>query len=67
MLTSNSFPLVVLENPKKTCLSSLLKISIETITSMAFIKYLTPYSGKEDPEDWLESYESNSMFQFIFQ
>jgi len=25
---------------------------------MAFMKYLTPYSGKEDPEGWLESYES---------
>ena len=22
------------------------------------MKYLTPYSGKEDPEGWLESYES---------
>ena len=25
---------------------------------MAFMKYLTPNSGKEDPEDWLESYKS---------
>jgi len=25
---------------------------------MAFIKYLTPYSGKGDPESWLESCES---------
>jgi len=25
---------------------------------MAFIKYLTPYSGKENPEGWLESHES---------
>ena len=25
---------------------------------MAFMKYLAPYSGKEDPEGWLESYES---------
>jgi len=25
---------------------------------MAFMKYLTPYSGKEDPKSWLESYES---------
>jgi hypothetical protein len=24
---------------------------------MAFMKYLTPYAGMEDPEDWLESYE----------
>ena len=29
------------------------------ITSiMGFMKYLAPYSGKEDPEGWLESYES---------
>ena len=26
---------------------------------MAFIKYLTLYSGKEDPEEQLESYESD--------
>ena len=25
---------------------------------MAFMKYLTLYSGKEDPKGWLESYES---------
>jgi len=25
---------------------------------MAFMKYLTPYSRKEDPKGWLESYES---------
>ena len=25
---------------------------------MGFMKYLTPYSGKENPEGWLESYES---------
>ena len=25
---------------------------------MAFMTYLTPYSGKEDPKSWLESYES---------
>jgi len=25
---------------------------------MAFMKYLIPYSGKEDPEGWLESYKS---------
>jgi 2-iminoacetate synthase ThiH len=25
---------------------------------MAFMKYLTPFSGKEDSEGWLESYES---------
>jgi len=25
---------------------------------MACMKYLTLYSGKEDPEGWLESYES---------
>ena len=25
---------------------------------MALMKYLTPYSWKEDPEGWLESYES---------
>ena len=25
---------------------------------MAFMKYVTPYSGKEVPEGWLESYES---------
>jgi len=29
-----------------------------TTDVMAFMKYLTPYSGKEDPEGWLESYES---------
>jgi len=27
---------------------------------MAFMKYLTPYSGKEDPEGWLKSYESTA-------
>ena len=25
---------------------------------MAFVKYLTPCSGKGDPEGWLESYKS---------
>jgi gluconate kinase len=25
---------------------------------MAFMKYLTPFSGKEDPESWLESYQA---------
>jgi len=25
---------------------------------MAFMKYLTLYSGKEDPESWLKSYKS---------
>jgi len=25
---------------------------------MVFMKYLTPYCGKEDPEGWLKSYES---------
>jgi len=25
---------------------------------MAFMKYLTSFSGKEDPESWLESYQA---------
>jgi len=41
---------------------------------MAFMKYLTPYSRKEDPEGWLESYESaanaekwsaNQMLEYV--
>jgi len=51
--------------------STLLKISMKTITKIlgtymnttsiiAFMKYLTPYSGKEDPEGWLERYQSSA-------
>ena len=28
---------------------------------MAFMKYLILYSGKEDPNGWLESYESAAI------
>jgi len=32
-----------------------------TTSIMAFMKYLILYSGKEDPNGWLESYESAAI------
>ena len=28
---------------------------------MGFMKYLSPFSGKEDPESWLESYQTTAQ------
>jgi len=33
---------------------------------MAFMKYLTPYSGKEDPEGWFKSYKSATKAEIWF-
>ena len=38
--------------------TKILGTHTSTTNIMAFMKYLTPYSGKVDPEGWLESYES---------
>jgi len=38
--------------------TKILGTHTSTNSIMAFMKYLTPYSGKEDPKGWLKNYES---------